>query len=266
MSWGGLPISGCPQEPVPRGLELKPRSSAPRWFAICQRHQGPGEERRGVPAGCDVPGVLILPAGELPPPIRRRRARGMLAALQPAACTLGGSPAPNPARLRTGAVLSPSTAPSPGGEEDVRKEGAGRHQAPAVPCGCEHARGAVHTSGHSTRGWGIAAGGGQLLATRLLNPAAQQCCWGPGAPPLSPQPPPWVCLGAALRPLPIPAVSQLCPCRVPAGGSAAARGSCEHALLRGAWAVTSPVVTALPAPGSPRGPGSASRCPSPARR
>lgn len=46
----------------------------------------PGAESRGVPAGCDVPGVLIPAAGTLlppPPRISQRRAPGMLAELQP---------------------------------------------------------------------------------------------------------------------------------------------------------------------------------------
>lgn len=46
----------------------------------------PEVESRGVPAGCDVPGVLIPTAGTLlppPPRISQRRAPGMLAELQP---------------------------------------------------------------------------------------------------------------------------------------------------------------------------------------
>lgn len=48
-----------------RAAELRPRSSCRWWFAMC-RWRCPRSGKQGVPAGCDVPGVLIPAAGRLP--------------------------------------------------------------------------------------------------------------------------------------------------------------------------------------------------------
>lgn len=67
---------------APRGLAPRAGAASSRALAL------PPERKAGVPAGCDVPGLLIPAAGKLP--ARRLRAQGALAELQPSAQGLGG--------------------------------------------------------------------------------------------------------------------------------------------------------------------------------
>lgn len=89
-----------------------------------------------------------------------------------------------------------------------------------------------------------------------FNPAARQCCWGPGAPPLSPQPPPWGprSVRCPSRPCPgcVPAVSLLG--EVPRPGEAVSTPCSEaRGLSRAPWSQPCRPRAAHRAPGVPAG-------------